>query len=223
MGLTRIVESCIEQCMKKIPFLFFLILVGCIGNNTLFTSSMATDNISNLSRVSKGMKETEVFKIMKHPYKEENISLSGDQYVVWFYITRVTGLGQTRMVPLNLTPLVFKNGTLIAWGYSYYDYLLEQQKIERGIKEIAPPKQKGKTEDKGLEKALEGLKAPSPKIEQEKPVQERGGDKEVSMSRPPKKEKPSEKSDDSKDDFRPLDEKDEKMIEEENEQNFNYW
>lgn len=148
---------------------------------------MATVNVSNLPRLAIGMNEAEVLKIMHHPYSQETHTIQCDTYDVWFYVTRTTALGQSRMVPLNLTPLTFKNGRLIGWGYDHYHHIFHLHK-----KQKAPPK-KHKRENIKLEKALEN---------------------KTSMSKPP-----SQKEEPAVD----LDEQDEKMIEEADEQNFDYW
>src|SRR5690242_15759272 len=101
------------------PFLIFL--SGCLPNvnQSLSTGAAASNNVYNLSRVSVGMNEAQVLQIMRHAYSQKSFEYGGDAYDVWFYITRVSGLDQSRMVPQNLTPLIFKNGILLAWGFDY--------------------------------------------------------------------------------------------------------
>lgn len=113
--------------------------------------SMAVNNISNLSRISVGMNETEVLQIMHKPYSRETVQYEGDTVEFWFYVTRPTGLDQDRLLHQNLTPLAFKNGILIGWGFNYYNHFARQEKIQGSQKKKAPVQE----EDVNLEKALE--------------------------------------------------------------------
>ena len=137
--------------------LFLMVCSGCMANRTLTTESTAEKNIYYLTRVSLGMTEAQVLQIMRQPDRQESFSLEEDKYDVWFYITRVTGLGQSRLVPQNLTPLVFKNGIFAGWGFVYYRYLRQQEK-ERS-KPVAPvkpaPKSKSGPEESDDAKAIE--------------------------------------------------------------------
>ena len=171
-----------------LPLLLFSV-VGCMANNGLTSEAMSAENISNLSRISVGMDQSRILKIMRQPYFHETYIVGKDIYDVWFYVTRTTVLGQSRMVPLNLTPLTFKNGSLIGWGYSHYNALFKQKKQE------APPPPPP-TEDIKLEKALEEPKH------------------ELSISKASPQEEEGKTG---------LDESDDQMIEEADEQNFDFW
>lgn len=111
----------------RVAFLLFIFLQSCMPNQSLSTASAAEINIENLARIQKGMTQIEVLKIMHQPYSDTVVLMDNDTYDVWFYVTEPTVLGQSRMVPLNLTPLVFKNGILIGWGHPYYNYLKNRQ------------------------------------------------------------------------------------------------
>lgn len=117
-----------------VPFL--ILLSGCISsrNMSLSTEAWSEDNTNNLSRIYVGMSEEQVLKIMRHPYSQRTFKHNGDVYDVWFYVTRMTAMDQSRMVPQNLTPLTFKNGVLIGWGFSHYNYLLKQEAIGEQVK-----------------------------------------------------------------------------------------
>lgn len=146
-------------------------LSGCMPNMGLGTSADADNNVYNLSRLTCGMTEKEVLCIMRCPYCDETFIVDGDTYDVWFYVTEPTVLGQSRMVPLNLTPLTFKNGKLVGWGYSYYNYLRKRELSQEKPEITPPPAEKApETEDIDLEKTLKkaapGGTAPSPQIEQ---------------------------------------------------------
>ncbi len=105
----------------------FLLSTGCIGNNSLITSSDATNNVYRMREICLGMSEEEVFQIMHYPAINEQIVYEELCYDVWFYVTRMTILGQTKPVARNLTPLIFKEGILVAKGYDYYNHLLDQK------------------------------------------------------------------------------------------------
>lgn len=120
---------------------------------SLQTETMAENNMSNLSRVRVGMEEDEVRRLMHAPYSEEQFSQGEDCFDVWMYVTRVTALGQSRMVPQNLTPLIFRNGILVGWGFGYYRYVKDRE-----IPVTSGQQEEDRTEDRGIEKALKGAK-----------------------------------------------------------------
>jgi len=101
------------------------------------------------------MDERRVLQIMHRPYSYETYEFDGDVYDVWFYVTKPTGLDQTRMVPQNLTPLTFKNGTLVGTGYSWYYYAMNGEAAEYERDNPPPPKPKSQeVEDAEFEKTL---------------------------------------------------------------------
>lgn len=104
------------------------------------------------------MSEEQVLEVMHQPYSQKVIALGSDEYDVWFYVTRMSGLNQSRMVPQNLTPLIFKNGELAGWGFDYYNYLIGVK--EGKIKQVQPEKQR--REDVPLEKALDTPRTQAP-------------------------------------------------------------
>lgn len=170
----------------------FLLLSGCLSNNGLDTMSMAVNNISNLSRISVGMNETEVLQIMHKPYSRETIQYEDDSFEFWFYVTRPTGLDQGRLMQQNLTPLAFKNGVLIGWGFNYYNHLVRQEKIQENQKKKTPVQE----EDVDLEKALEVPASkkgtsPTPKSPTQPPSQTPAQQKPASQ--PPTQQKPTSK------------------------------
>lgn len=145
--------------MKRCWLLFsFLSLTGCLCNNALQYEAVSSNNLYHIARLQKGMSEKQVLYIMKKPYKYESYAFNDDVYDIWFYVTNTTVLGQSRMVPQNLTPLTFKNGILVGTGYYWYYYAmreqaLEQAKAEQPVKE--PPTKKHPNESKRIEEALD--------------------------------------------------------------------
>jgi hypothetical protein len=174
-----------------------------VANNALYTGSLSEKNVNNMARLYPGMDEFDVLQVMRRPYSEESFALGADEYKVWFYVTRVTGLGQSRMVAQNLTPFAFRNGILIGWGYDYYRWMLKKQAEQEDALEDqknAAPLKVVPGDDKGIEQAL----------------------KPVSMSKKPKEETPPPKKPPEKK-KPPLKPEDEEMLHEESEQNFNFW
>ncbi len=96
-------------------------------NQCLSASAAAETNVVNLSRLEPGMNQAQVLKIMRHPYNDQTIVLDNTPYDVWFYVTGPVVLGQSRMMPANLTPLIFNHGILIGWGSGYYTMLRARQ------------------------------------------------------------------------------------------------
>ncbi len=158
-----------------------LCLAGCMASNSLEYSAAAETNLYHIARVRKGMSEREVLRIMHKPYSYESFQVDDEIYDVWFYVTQTTGLGQTRMVPQNLTPLTFKNGVLVGTGYYWYYYAMKAQAEETAINNPPPPKKKTQDEeDKEFEDALKSFpkqpavqpaKAPKKTTYGERPLQ----------------------------------------------------
>lgn len=219
--LTGGATSCTEKIMKwQLPLLF--LLSACVSNDGLGSSAVAENSIYGLSRVRIGMNQSQVLKIMHKPYKQETVEYQGNTYNVWFYVTRPTVLGQSRMVPLNLTPMTFENGVLVGWGFDYYNYILQEK--AKCSTPVQPEKEQMK-EGEGLEKTLENLGDQKPSgtrslrkaflpSDEHPPIP---GQKTLSMSsKPPKGEGPDASSS-------PLDDDDERMLDDENDQNFDFW
>jgi outer membrane protein assembly factor BamE (lipoprotein component of BamABCDE complex) len=132
-----------------------VLLGGCMASNGLQYLAEADTNAYHLARVRKGMDERRVLCIMHKPYSSETYTFAGVVYVVWFYVTKPTGLDQTRMVPQNLTPLTFKNGVLVGTGYSWYYYAMDGEAAEYAQENPPPPKPKSQeVEDAEFEKTL---------------------------------------------------------------------
>ncbi|PIS02914.1 MAG: hypothetical protein COT85_02465 [Chlamydiae bacterium CG10_big_fil_rev_8_21_14_0_10_42_34] len=157
--------------MKSYLFILSGICVaGCMTSNGLQYQAMSDTNLYHIAKINKGMSEREVLQIMHKPYSYESFQVKDDIYDVWFYVTRATGLDQTRMVPQNLTPLTFKNGVLVGTGYYWYYYAMKAEADE--VAEITPPPPKPKThevEDIEFEKALRPEPNQHPKTQTKSP------------------------------------------------------
>ncbi len=208
-----------------------------MSNNGLGSSALAHDNIYGLAQVRLGMNESEVLKLMNKPYKQKSIEYQGNEYDFWFYVTRPVGLGQSHLVRQNLTPLTFENGRLIGWGFDHYDYVMAETK-KKPPEESAPAtpsaiKKQEVDEDKGVEKALKSLGKPGNKgsLPKTTPSLKKAFNpsenppipqSSVSMSSKPVKS-PQKDEKEGEGAESPLDDEDKKMLEDENEQNFDFW
>lgn len=197
-------EKGILSMIKWLPLFLF---TGCMSNDSLRTMSMSQDNIWNLSRLCIGMSESQVLQIMHSPYSKKMIETVGETYEIWFYVTKPSGLDQSRLVRQNLTPLTFQNGVLKGWGYEFYQYTLKNlQPKPLDLEQKEPPKS---DEDRSLEKAIEGTARPLSDNQTE--------------SKKKKAKKGKEKNGEPKESSEPLEEKDREMIQEGEDQNFNFW
>ena len=156
--LTSEIGFCIRKGMRLAFFLLGLsMLYGCMPNESLSAAAAAETNVYHISLLHRGMNQVEVLKIMRHPYSDQVYYLDEDIFDVWFYVTGNVVLGQSRMMPMNLTPLVFKNGILIGWGNGYYN-MVKSRELEAERAKLPPPTvpvQERGIENKELEKSLE--------------------------------------------------------------------
>lgn len=195
--------------------LCFLFLTGCLTNNSLSTLSDSQENIWNLSRLSIGMCENEVLKVMDKPYKTQMLDCEDKKYVVWFYVTKASGLGQRRLVRQNVTPLTFYDGVLQGWGFEVYDKITQTK--SRALEQSS----KSSHEDKRIEKVIQEL--------QKKPEIPQKTSQNQSLSNSSKTKKSSTKDskesepEEKKPENSPVDVEDEKMIDDQNDENFNFW
>jgi len=217
-----------------------LAMSSCMWNGGLTTASQSERNIDNLARLSAGMNRDDVMHIMHRPYSTQTFTMEGIDYEVWFYVTRATVLGQSRMVPHNLTPLTFKEGELIGIGFDYYNYLVKYKEDQEHPKKKAPEKKE--PEHKSLEDVLNKKTPPQTKqaAPQKEPENKSLEDvlnkkapekKETSMTRSEEKPEPPScpecnrkpEEEQKKEGMPAFDEQDRKMQEEEQEENFDYW
>ena len=150
--------------MKIYWVAFLFLLGGCLTSNGLQYEAVSETNQYRLARVRKGMSQKQVLQVMHKPYSYESFEFDDDIYDVWFYVTRPTGLDQSRMVPQNLTPLTFRNGTLVGRGYYWYYYAMKEQAHEASLQSPAEKKtsKENGAEDKAFEKTLKSTLKPEP-------------------------------------------------------------
>jgi hypothetical protein len=180
--------------------LALILCVSCSMSNNqgLSTLSSSEVNIQRMSRLIVGMGQLDVLELMRRPYSYESFQIDKDTYDVWFYVTMPTVLGQSRLVPQNLTPLAFKNGVLIGWGYRYYNSFVKNKGLpEKESKKPASP------EDKALEKPLDQPVAMSDRKAPQDPPKKKGEEsgKKEEDDRPPSKDSQEMLEDDSEYDF----------------------
>lgn len=178
-------------------------------NEGASTLSMTQENIWNLTRLEVGMKKKEVRSIMHAPYKTQIIEHDDVTYEVWFYVTRPTALDQPRLVRLNVTPLIFECGYLMGWGFDIYDRALCNRCIipdychyPRVQEETTPARKKS------LEKTIEEFETTLLSANDSSPYYLEEEEEHECEECKPKK---------------PLNSEDEQMLDEANEQNFNFW
>lgn len=158
--------------MRRYWLLLSIFAGGCLASNGLQYEAMSDTNQYHLALLHKGMSEKQVLQIMHKPYSYESFEVGEDIYDVWFYVTRATGLDQTRMVPQNLTPLTFRNGVLVGMGYSWYYYAMKEQAAGMCHKPKVKPLKKQQDEDKSFEKTLDKIeKQRNPSTEDNKESQ----------------------------------------------------
>lgn len=130
----------------------------CMSNQGLSSLASADLNVKHFSMLSLGMSQKEVLQIMRKPHSYESFEIKGDIYDVWFYVVSPTVLGQSRMVAQNLTPVAFKNGKLLGWGYRFYNHFVE---------ETAKAKTEAKEKDTPLAMSTKKSKTPPKTDDQE--------------------------------------------------------
>jgi hypothetical protein len=230
-----------------------LFWAGCMGNSGLGTAAIAQTNVENMSRIAFGMSDNQVFRIMRQPFSTEIIDLDGDSYHIWFYITKMTILTQKELVHSNLTPIIFKNRVFQAKGYDYYKSLLRKETaevtkppkqdtqdkdLERAL--TPPPRPKPKpgevqtpttapktsTVPPPPEKATPTKKPPTPVNQQKNkttPTQKKSPSTTSTQHNTSMSKKPDQPPPEKPASPVPLTEEDENMIQEEQEENFNFW
>ena len=201
--------------MKYLSIIGLVCLTGCMGNMGLSSLSDSEVNIGNLTQISKGMTQREVYQIMRMPFEYETLCIGEDVYDIWFYTTSPTVLGQSRMVPQNLTPLAFKNGIFIGQGYNIYDALL-RRKAGEGVKEEKPRHRENRSMEEALEISMSQKSEPPP------PPMTRTLDERV----PPDEQNPADRPAPSKKDSEkeePFDKEGNRLNEDASEQDFDYW
>ena len=103
-------------------FIFSILLVTLCSNSTIKMGAKADENTIKIANMKRGMSERQVLTCMGCPDKTETKIQNDQVYVVWYYLTKGTLLGQRRLGPRNLTPFIFKDGVLIGWGREFYKY-----------------------------------------------------------------------------------------------------
>lgn len=185
----------------------FLITSAC-AFNPLRRSVEAENKKIEMFNLKRGMDQNDVKMALGCPHKTETINYDNQLYVVWYFITKGPYLYQTRLINENLSPVVFKDGVLVGWGWNFYNYLFdvnnakqrkkifEKNKYTDDRDEWAPnehkiisPYKKSDQEDKPIEKILE-----APPSLPAKPIEQTKEDKEIKKPESTKKDtKPKEK------------------------------
>ncbi len=220
----------IEHRKRLFFFAICTLFTSCMGNDGLRTEAMSNNNIWGISRIYEGMSEREVARYMGKPFEYNSFWAGEDFYDIWFYVTQPTVLGQSRMVKQNLTPLIFKNGILLGWGYHFYEKALYAQKKE--IQTKPEPKAPIEGEDYDLEKNLQSSQnqppGRSPKADEPSNLKIKSWEpknpnaKKAPPPEPPKSP-PPEKTDPPDNQDKAFDKQGNRLLEDESEQDFNFW
>ncbi|MFH1441154.1 MAG: DUF3192 domain-containing protein [Candidatus Omnitrophota bacterium] len=119
--------------VKKIVYLLlmFMLISGCAG---LSMYEAVSPNKSNLAKLRVDMPEDEAMKIMgdkpissssmsiDNPYRVESMEAATGSYKIVYYVTQVV-LDDDTISDEELTPIVFKDGKLVGWGWNFMENL----------------------------------------------------------------------------------------------------
>lgn len=94
-------------------------LIGCAGS-PVRTHWQATRHTSGMLKLQPGMNAEEVIELMGTPEKTEMYRGKNEEaFLVYLYITEGKDSYSRRWSEANYTPVVFKDGKLDGWGWSY--------------------------------------------------------------------------------------------------------
>ncbi len=119
--------------------LFILLCLGIVGCASM--DAIRTSNRENLMELSIGMSKQEVLQIMgtktiktmvqtiNNPYRSEILTgKDGKTLEVLYYYTEIRRTDDI-ITDDSLTPLVFDNGKLIGWGWSFLTDNIQKYEI----------------------------------------------------------------------------------------------
>ena len=147
---------------------FFAVLFSACSRSPIATSVKSEENKYNLSWVKVGMTQSSVYNKMGCPQRTEKTEINGVDYEIWYYLTKRYALGQTRLLPQNTTPLIFKNKKLVGWGREYYNYLLNIDN-ERNLRKSEERQEYTNDEDEWP--SDEHIQTPEPPAQEPLPTQ----------------------------------------------------
>ncbi len=108
--------------MKKLLIVLLCLgLAGCALGQTISRASVR----SNLNKLDIGMSKAETLGIMGKSYKTETLQGKDKVFLVLYYVSDTRGgvidfiSGDANIADDELTPLVFDEGKLIGWGWSF--------------------------------------------------------------------------------------------------------
>lgn len=113
--------------MKRI-ISFIVLMLFIITNNPIYSRSyVPRRSLTSSSQVVVGMKYDRVIQLLGQPYKKEKIVKNNIEYDVQ-YFPRGNSVYKTRHIDKNFTPLVFYQGNLKGWGWTYFNAFFEVKK-----------------------------------------------------------------------------------------------
>jgi len=101
--------------------LFLSLIVFFFGGCAITKDIEASRNRDKLSTLRIGMFQDEVLQKMGKPWKTESFLKDNSPYVVLYYVTQRIPDGAT--TDDEMTPVVFRDGTLIGWGRRFFSDL----------------------------------------------------------------------------------------------------
>jgi len=112
--------------MKRL-FIFVVLATFSIScsRTVVKTGAISEHNRINITELYVGMTQDEVLEVMGYPYKTEEKTYQDEIYEVWYYITRPSQLGQSKLISRNFTPVIFELGQLKGWGRNFYKHTFD--------------------------------------------------------------------------------------------------
>jgi len=155
-------------------FASFFLLFGC-AERIMQEEIVAERNMVNWKNLKLGMNENQVLYYMSFPDRKEFHVVNEQEYVVWFYLTDTTKpVFVKKFSKKNFSPVVFRNGVVIGYGYDFYNYVFDVNDEKRKMEEekrmqytdnpeewpskdhkiILPPSQEEKPVENDIQKGL---------------------------------------------------------------------
>ena len=113
----------------------FFLFTGCM-ERMMQEELAAEHNMINWQKLEIGMNETQVLNTMSFPDRKEFHVVDGREYSVWFYLTNPTKpVFVKKFSKKNFSPVVFRCGVLVGWGYDFYNYVFDVKEEKRKMEE----------------------------------------------------------------------------------------
>ena len=101
--------------------IWLTVIILSLGGCAITKDIEASSNRDKLSELHIGMSKDEVLQDMGKPWKTEAFMKDDKPHVVLYYVTQRIPDGTT--TDEEMTPVVFRDGTLIGWGRRFFSDL----------------------------------------------------------------------------------------------------